>query len=142
MIWQFKENKIRICYGIALALLLILTYGCNYSEIKRPWIRRSIPFPQQNAVCKNDPNSAIRQIFTFQTDSAVRSFIEYREPGNKKSIFHSDTSDFTTSHRIVLWGLKPECEYLFRIVNTNNKTFSESEEIPFKTKFFVDANFI
>ena len=135
MILQFKHFKVHIWHKTFLAFLLIVMYGCNNSEIKRPWSRRIIPFPQQNLTCNNDPNSALRQIFTWQTDTSVRSFIEYWKTGDKKNIFSSDTSSFCSNHRIILRGLKPECEYTYRIVNSDNKSFSESEAASFKTSF-------
>ena len=135
MIWKSGKGKIQFGQLTEILLLIALFIGCTNSEINRPWIRRTIPFQQQNLVSKNDPNSALRQIFTFQTDTAVQSFIEYWQVDNTKRIFHSDTTTFSANHRIVLRSLKPECEYAYRIVNTDNKSFSESEAAFFKTSF-------
>ena len=135
MIWQFKENKILFWPGTLLVIFLIVLVGCNNPELKRPWIRRTIPFLEQNLTCRNDPHSALRQIFTFQTDTVVKSFVEYWQTGKKNKIFRSDTSSFSKDHRIVLWGLKPECDYSYRIVTTDNKSFSESEVASFKTSY-------
>ncbi|MEI7527280.1 MAG: aryl-sulfate sulfotransferase, partial [Mariniphaga sp.] len=135
MILQFDKDKIRFGQFAAVFLLITVMLGCNNPEIKRPWIRRTIPFLQQNLTCRNDPNSALRQIFTFQTDTVVKSFVEYWQTGKKNYIFRSDTSSVSKDHRIVIWGLKPECDYSYRIVIADQKTFSESEVASFKTSF-------
>ena len=135
MTWLSLKYKIRFTQLTCVNLLIVALLGCNDSEIRRPWSRRIIPFTLQNQACKNDPNSSLRQIFTFRTDTSVRTFIEYWHDGNKKKLFHSDTSSFGLNHRIVVWGLKPECDYSYRIVTTDNKFYTESEVATFKTSF-------
>lgn len=116
-------------------ILFILPTACEQTSTRGNLQERDLPFSYHDLSVESDEFSVLRELISFQTDTVLNAFIEYWEVTNENEILRSDTSENKKQHLIKLSQLKPETDYMFKLITFNSTHYSESKAETFKSRY-------